>query len=51
MIKRFEIKNKEKKIVYHGWCFIIFRLKFEVIFHGRKRMYRVEWNDWIEDCE
>lgn len=41
--------NIGKKKHYKGFCIHLYRLKLEVIWFGRKRIYRIEWNDWYED--
>jgi hypothetical protein len=38
-----------KRKQYKGFCIQFYRLKFEIISFGNKRMYRIEWNDWNED--
>lgn len=37
-----------KKKQYKGFCIRLYRLKFEIILYGNKRMYRLEWSDWSE---
>ena len=44
-IYRFNI-GKNKK--YKGIAICIYRLKLELIKFGKKRLYRIEWNDWTE---
>jgi len=45
MIKITKYKIKRK---YNSICIHLYRLKFEIISWGNKRLYRVEWNDWNE---
>jgi len=37
-------KNKQ----YKGIAIHIYRLKLEIISFRKKRLYRIEWNDWGE---
>ena len=47
-ITRFNLKSKTGKKIYKGFAIHIYRLKFEMISYGKKRVYRIEWNDWNE---
>ena len=42
-IHRFSLGKKKK---YKGFAIKIYRLKLEIIIFGKKRLYRIEWNDW-----
>jgi len=44
-IKRFSIGTKKQ---YKGIYISFYRLKLEIITLGKKRLYRIEWNDWNE---
>jgi len=47
-ISRYKLKSKTNKKIYKGFAIHIYRLKFEMISYGKKRLYRAEWNDWSE---
>ena len=44
-IYRFKIGKKKQ---YKGFAIHIYRLKLEIISFRKKRLYRIEWNDWGE---
>jgi hypothetical protein len=47
-IRRFCLGKGKLKKCYKGICLTIYRLKFEIIWQGKKRQYRIEWSDWCE---
>jgi hypothetical protein len=44
-IKRFAIGKRKQ---YKGITVYFYRLKLEMIKFCKKRLYRIEWNDWNE---
>jgi len=44
-IERFKLGKRNQ---YKGIAIHIYKLKFELIKFGKKRLYRIEWNGWNE---
>jgi len=44
-ITKFKVGKKKQ---YKGVSIHLYRLKLEFIWFGKKRLYRIEWNDWLE---